>query len=375
MTKDSAIRLSGDQSKQLEKALLSAFPRLSDLEKLLRYGLDQNLFEIAGNGSLSEISFRLIAWAESQGRTENLIRSAVAENPRNPELQKFAEQLGLATALEPLAPIGAPAPGKRGILIDLSHGQEEWELPFFRVESNYLFQLLQPSSENPRWDLRKVHNSLQINAATLKEWPGLILGIPHHVRIEETTRYELVKWVRQGGHLVLLGFELGERHHETNLNELASEFGLRFNSDIVAPMGWKSQGKPYGATVDFTGIQSPHLLLNGVNSLRLWNLCTLTIEPGADILLSLGDNSIGWLQKEGVNYTSKGWLRGGNQQFGMIKNAKWVPVIAEAPKGLTGQGSVLAIGTWELFERRGGFPTGFDNQRFIENLLDWCGSH
>jgi hypothetical protein len=102
------------------------------------------------------------------------------------------------------------------------------------------------------------------------------------------------------------------------------------------------------------------------------NLCTLTVEPGADILLTLGENGIGWQRREGVRYDSKGWLRSGNPQFKVIQPAPWVPVIAEAPKGLTGKGSVLAIGTWELFGRGYDFQAGFDNLRLVENMLRWC---
>lgn len=362
--------LSKEQFKQLAAALVSAFPRKTDLERMLRFGMGENLATIAGDGALHDLSFRLLEWAESRGLTAQLVRAALDENPHNPELGQFAKVTGLA-ALPPPPQLTAPTQGKAGILIDLSHGQDEWESPLFRDDGSQITQLVQPSAAD-RWELRHIRHSHQISADALKAWSGLIFAIPHHVRIEEQTRYELVQWVRQGGRLVLLGFELGERHHETNLNELANEFGVRFNSDIVAPKGWKPFSKPWGAPVDFADLQSPHPLFSEVNSLRLWNLGTLSVEPGADILLTLGNHAIGWLQREGVNYTTKGWLRGGNQQFGIIRNASWVPVVAEAPKGLTGKGSVLAIGTWELLARQGSLPAELNNQRFVANLFDWC---
>lgn len=373
MTNESGKKLSGQQVRQLAEALTSAFPRKSDLERLIRYGLDRSLSEIAGGDTVSEIVFQVIEWAEAQGRVADLITAAIAENPRNPQLKKCAEQLHVGASPAQLAPIAMPTPGKFSVLVDQSHGQAEWESFLFRDNSTELLQSLLPPSEEIRWQLQKIHMREQFTPDTLNGWPGLILGIPHHIRIEETTRYEIVNWVRAGGYLVMLGFELGERHHETNLNELASEFGLRFNSDIVAPKDWLHEPlKPYGEPVEFSDIRSDHPVLKKVRSLCLWNLCTLTVEPGAEVLLSLGDNRIGWLQS-GVTYTSKGWLRGGNQKFA-IKDASWVPVIAEAPKGLTGQGHVLAIGTWELIGRAGHVPRGFDNLRFISNLLDWCGA-
>lgn len=390
------MSLSNQQLGQLDQALRSAFPRKIDLQRLLKYALGENLLDIVADGNLQEITFYLIEWSESRGRTQELIKAAINENPRNPDLRDFVSQTEAAALrqspapigadnrpqsqaqslpaalLEPPASVGAPASGKLGVLIDLSHAQDSWESPLFQSESDHGLAILGAPPQSARWDLQAIDSSLQINADTLKAWSGIIFAIPYHVRIADTTIYELIRWVRQGGRLILLGFELGERHHETNLNELAGEFGIRFNSDIVAPQGWQPYRKPYNEPIDFTGLQLPDLF-EGVNNLRLWNLCTLTVEPGADFLLALGDHAIGWMRKEGVTYTRNGMLRSANQQFAIFNHVDWVPVIAQAPEALTGKGSVLAIGTWQLFTRQGNFPAGFDNQRFIANLLDWCG--
>jgi hypothetical protein len=366
--------LSGEQNEQLHSALLSAFPTVSSLEKMVRFRLSENLMEIVKDGSVSDLAFNLIQWAEAGGRMEDLVRGALKEQPRNEDLQIFAAQVGLVAAKAPVSSLGAPARGKLGILVDLSHGQAEWgkDAIFSAAKGQLARMLVQPPKEPP-WDLREIRDRRHHDAGALNAWSGLLLGIPNHERIEDSTRREIVNWVRGGGRLVLLGFELGERHHETNLNELAGEFGLRFNSDIAAPASWLPPGKPYSEPVDFTQIQSTHPVMKGVNSLRLSNLCTLTVEPGADILLPLGKNSLCRLGREGVKYTSQGWLRGGRQVFEVIANADWVPVIAEAPAGLTGQGKVLAVGTWEIFGSGYDFPAGFDNCCFIENMFNWLG--
>jgi hypothetical protein len=172
-----------------------------------------------------------------------------------------------------------------------------------------------------------------------------------------------------------MGFELGDRHHETNLNVLANEFGLRFNSDIVAPKDWiDSRGKPYDAPIEFSNIDSAHHpMLQEVRNLRLRNVCTLTIDPGADVLIKLGDNRICWLKRDTVEY-SNGILRSGNLQCELIDKAPWVPVLAEAPKGLTGSGKVMAIGTWHLLEEKND-ETGNSNKMFIRNILNWLVNH
>jgi hypothetical protein len=368
--------LTPEQYQQLQRALMSAFPKPFDLEKMVRFGLDENLYAIAARGSLSNLVFDLITWAEAGGRTEELVKGALKEQRRNPELQSFAAALGWVAPATPVATLGTPASGKPGILIDLSHNQSEWNRrsnSIFTAARGQLAQILRPPPQESPWDLREIGDRRQLNVEELKAWSGLLMGIPFHERIEDLTRYEIAKWVRQGGRLVLLGFELGERHHKTNLNELAGEFGLRFNSDIAVPSDWQQTWRPYDRPIDFMQVQSDHRVMNGVSQLRLYNLCTLTVEPGADILLTLGPNGVGWLQKEGVIYTSQGWLEDPRHVVDIHADASWVPVIAEAPKGLTDQGSVLAIGTWELSERGYDFPSGFDNLRFVTNLLDWLG--
>jgi hypothetical protein len=365
------MSLTGDQTRQLVNAL-AGVGDLDVVKRIVKFGLGEDLpAVVAANKDLNSTVFDLVAWADRTGGTADLIRAAVSELPGNLGLKDLIKQPWVEALLA--AFMEAPSPGKVGILIDRSHGQQNWQLPFISGRADRVLQLSHLPPSSAMWDLRAIDQKTQINADQLKAWRGLIFAIPHNMPIDEATRNELVQWVRQGGRLVLLGFELGVRHHRTNLNELAGDFGLRFNSDIVAAKDHQPPENPYEKPIDFRGIASQHPLFQGVNSLRLRNLCTLTVEPGADILMTLGDHSIGWLQTEGVIYSTEGWLLGGNKVYRYIKDAAWVPVIAAAPAGLTGQGSVLAIGTWQLLERSGSAPANFDNRRFIENLLTWCG--
>jgi hypothetical protein len=85
--------LAGKQLQQFHQALVSAFSARSELERMVRFNLNERLAEIARDGTLSEIVFALIEWAEAKGRTEDLIRAAYKENPRNPTLRAFVEQV------------------------------------------------------------------------------------------------------------------------------------------------------------------------------------------------------------------------------------------------------------------------------------------
>jgi hypothetical protein len=59
---------------------------------MVLFGLNKNLDKLAPNGSLSDIVLALIIEVEAVGATRELIAAAVAENPRNPELQALAAQ-------------------------------------------------------------------------------------------------------------------------------------------------------------------------------------------------------------------------------------------------------------------------------------------
>jgi len=81
--------LDGRQKKALHAALLAAFPRQAALERLVEFHLDAHLAVVAGDGPLADVVFRLMEWAESQGRLDALVNGARGENPQNPQLIAF----------------------------------------------------------------------------------------------------------------------------------------------------------------------------------------------------------------------------------------------------------------------------------------------
>ena len=92
------MRLNGQQFKQFQEALIAAFPSYNDLARLLRFQLGENLAAIAGSGSLVDVAFAVINWAEAQGRLGELVAKAREANPGNEALRIFAEQFAQAQA-------------------------------------------------------------------------------------------------------------------------------------------------------------------------------------------------------------------------------------------------------------------------------------
>lgn len=83
--------LTGLQFQQLQHALLSAFPTHAALAQLVKFGLNQNLDAVAGTGALNEVVFKLITWAEAEGRTAELAAGTYQTNPGNSGVRKVSK--------------------------------------------------------------------------------------------------------------------------------------------------------------------------------------------------------------------------------------------------------------------------------------------
>jgi hypothetical protein len=78
----------------LINALLNAFPTQRELKLLISYKLHQNMEIIAAGSNLEEQAYSLVMWAYSQGQMKALITGALARNPGNSKLRKFATEHG-----------------------------------------------------------------------------------------------------------------------------------------------------------------------------------------------------------------------------------------------------------------------------------------
>ena len=88
------MALTREQHRQLEKALLAAFPRAEDLARMVRQGLDENLVALAGGDSLTDQVFSLLQWAEARDQIPALLTAALTDNPTNSQLRTIATALG-----------------------------------------------------------------------------------------------------------------------------------------------------------------------------------------------------------------------------------------------------------------------------------------
>ncbi len=86
------MKLNSQEYKDLQTALLSAFPNKTTLRQMVRFQLDENLDAIVGGETLEAVIFNLIEVAQSKGKLSQLITGAYQENPDNPELKAFYQK-------------------------------------------------------------------------------------------------------------------------------------------------------------------------------------------------------------------------------------------------------------------------------------------
>ncbi|MFO0759755.1 MAG: effector-associated domain EAD1-containing protein [Byssovorax sp.] len=117
------MQLDGATFRQLQDALLSAFPSRSALEQMVRFQLDKNLAVIASGGNLATTVFELIQAAEAGGWLADLVHGAGAANPGNPSLRAFIEakapaRPAPAASAHPARAQGAPGARRTTLLPD-----------------------------------------------------------------------------------------------------------------------------------------------------------------------------------------------------------------------------------------------------------------
>lgn len=111
------MKLTGEQSKKLQDALLDAFRQQGELEQCVKFHLNVNLGHVAGGKNLAEVIFHLIDWADSSGRVEELLNAALTQKPGNQLLKAVAAELFPAREENP-----APGPAAPSVsAVSISH--------------------------------------------------------------------------------------------------------------------------------------------------------------------------------------------------------------------------------------------------------------
>ncbi|WP_437314415.1 effector-associated domain EAD1-containing protein [Sorangium sp. So ce385] len=82
----------GARLERFQEALLDAFPSRVEFERLILFGLNEDLDTIASDNNLQAAVFEVLKWAKARGKLERLLEEARRRNRDNPILRDFAEQ-------------------------------------------------------------------------------------------------------------------------------------------------------------------------------------------------------------------------------------------------------------------------------------------
>lgn len=102
-------QLQPEERYNLYQALLNAFPSPTDLEMMLYFcALNKNLNEIVTGQNHAQVIFKLIQWAEANGKVEELLIAACEPEvgrPNNSKLKPFCQKLNQTPLVTEQPPI------------------------------------------------------------------------------------------------------------------------------------------------------------------------------------------------------------------------------------------------------------------------------
>ncbi|AKJ08281.1 Hypothetical protein AA314_09907 [Archangium gephyra] len=134
------------------------------LTQMVRFQLGENLAAIAEGGGLANTVFKLIEWAESQGRLAELVTGALKANPGNPGLRACAAQLGLLATAPTPGPTSTPVSKDKPPEIFYSYAPSDKSL---RDKLETHLKLLQRQGVITGWHDGKVEAGQDENAEIL----------------------------------------------------------------------------------------------------------------------------------------------------------------------------------------------------------------
>ena len=242
------------------------------------------------------------------------------------------------------------------IVFDNSHKQEQWcwggSPPIvgeyaYRSVTDYL---------RISYDIESIHQQPWARHV-VENCKLLILVQPHHSLLQPEEISIIHRLVENGGSLMVLGYEFGDQHHESNLESLTKLFGIGFNYDRVVSTHEDLENPLHPVVNISTGPDDE--LLSGVNRLCFPLSCSLKVRGRARVVLTSGSDTY----IEIPSIVNNGIVKRTKRTCGTD-----VPLIA---KGFYGEGRVLVLGTWEFLHTKLMERHDVDNSRLFLNAVQW----
>jgi hypothetical protein len=243
---------------------------------------------------------------------------------------------------------------EHSVLIDCSHGQDQW-----RNLARAAARLGGIGTLTTSW----LQDPDKLAAAAV-----LLVPPPFHTRFTPPELDALEQWVDGGGGLAIFGC-YDERHHKSNVSELAWRFDFEFGLDVVLPAGSDenaarahvfSHDSRHAVRLQVAG---DHPLVADIRELALVSSATLwpvtTSEP--ELLLYGPSDAVimrplGHILSDGSRPAIDKWEPSRTGRVPLVGARAW------------GRGKVVIIGSWKMIT-----VDLADNANFIRNTVDWLG--
>ncbi|MHA1724526.1 MAG: hypothetical protein ACTSYC_05835 [Promethearchaeota archaeon] len=191
-----------------------------------------------------------------------------------------------------------------------------------------------------------------------------IIGLPQDAYLEDYEIVDLVRYVKDGGSLLVINDQGGDIENKNNLSILTKHFGIYFNSDKLFDKKHHAGNPSRPIITNFKN----HFITNDIAQIIHSNGCTLTvdksIEEEQDIDFKIYVTELAYSSEKSsyrLFFNGKEWVEESNKR-GVI--------FAVAHYGL---GKVAAIGNLSLFSSLQdlyGIKAG-DNFKLITNTISW----
>ena len=187
-----------------------------------------------------------------------------------------------------------------------------------------------------------------------------IIGVPiaqSYLTSEEIE--DLVKYVNDGGSLLIVADKGGDYENKSNLNDLIEHFGVKLNSDCLYEDESKSETSSRVTISQFT----KHFITREINTIIHSGGCTLSIDK------SIEDENI---DINPIAFSSEGsaWHSTFNGEEWIEESLSKQPIIAAIHYNL---GKVVVLGNLSIFSS---FHDSYgihaaDNFKIISNIISW----
>ncbi len=194
----------------------------------------------------------------------------------------------------------------------------------------------------------------------LKKYNLFIIGVPHlGPNLDPDEIADLVKYVEEGGSLLIINDGGGDYENKNNLSELAQNFGIRFNSDRLYDNKDFIKKNSHPIIKDFKS----HFITRDLKKIIHSNGCTLSVDKSVE-----NDNiDISIIAFSSKNSSWHSYFNGDEWQD---ESDQHLPIIGTIHYHL---GKVVVIGNLSIFSslsKSYGIKSA-ENFNLVSNIVSW----